>query len=234
MLPKSNGILFRYDDPEPTNRTPAFLRRYFKDEEGWEIFQHWFDGRGMPVNNIDDPMWTNYMMANPKLRGELLVYLRAHTDLWVLKNSGSFTLHMGLATNPLGGDSWWFIGDNYSSGYELLHQPAYNQYGADAFVMEGDAAVTVSDEEYTIHYNNRYTWVDYCQPNPTIPRDVLEAFVIKGLAKTAGAAVGQAYTRTITWHAPADIKAKIDANGHIMREYQHGWPFDAGSGKILR
>jgi len=234
MPTKSHGILFTYDEPEPQSLTPTFLRRYFKDEEGWEIFQHWVDGGGKPVYNIDDPMWSNYMMANDKLRGELLSYLKEHTNLWVLKNSGPFTLHMGMAKSRLGGDSWWFIGDNYSSGYELLHQPAYNNYGPDSFVMEGDAVVTVSGAEYTIHYDNRYTWLDYCRPNPEIYLDQLKAAGIKVLGGMGGAKVGQAYTRTITWHAPADIKVKFDANGSVIFEYHHGWPFDGVALRILK
>jgi hypothetical protein len=196
------------------------------DEEGRIYLAHWLFGRGEQLDLFNDPMWSQYMMAEPHLRSHCKQHLENDAKARARgENTSSevfLKFHMDLGFQ-----------NGYRTGYEFLHQSAY-QTGD--FNILGGAIVTRSEDgDVTIRYLVKYRWNEYARPNPAIPKDVALARGVKLLAivgggMTGGAVdgclgyrnIGRDFHMTIVW-TPPESKITITKDGAIRSE--QGWPF---------
>lgn len=206
-----------------------------KDEEGRIYLQHWLIGGGEHLDEIDDPMWSKYMMAGPRIRPTCAKHLEddakvraslvraslGPSDVHAASYEVFIQFHMDMVVS------------GYTTGYELLHQSAREDGD---FNILGGVIVTRSDDgDVTIKYLVKYRWNEYAHPNAEIKADKWRVFLVKLAAASWGGALGGipggylAYKKigvdfhmTLVWQAESTIT--ITKDGAIRSE--HGWPFE--------
>lgn len=206
-----------------------------KDEEGWIYLNHWLFGGGEHLDEIDDPMWSKYMMAGPRIRGVCKEHLEkdAKTRASLVRASRDpsnvhaasyevfIKFHMDMRVS------------GYTTGYEFLHQT--DRDSGDFNILGGVIVTRSGDGDVAIKYLVKYRWNEYAHPNPEYLPDVWRARLVKVGAAISGGALGSigggylAYKKigddfhmTIVWHGESTIT--ITKDGAILSE--HGWPFE--------
>jgi hypothetical protein len=197
---------------------------------------HWLFGGGEHLDEIDDPMWSKYMMAGPRMRPTCAKHLeddakvraslvRASQDSSDV-HAGSYEVFIKIHMD--------MVVSGYTTGYELLHQSAREDGD---FNILGGVVVTRSDDgDVTIKYLVKYRWNEYAHPNPDEPADEARVSVVKlaafiaangfvdplGSGHFAYKKIGNDFHMTIVWHAESTVT--ITKDGAIRSE--HGWPFE--------
>lgn len=141
------------------------------DVQGETILGTWLYGGRVAHDIFDDPLWSNYMMADPTLAGQILVNLRPAVQKLVDgKKIGRFPLAERFHAQ--------FAKNSGMSGYALLH--GTNSAVGD-FLITGFAEVSKAydpvDGDYDIELDLTLVFNDIVDPNKNYWTDIVKSAI---------------------------------------------------------
>ncbi len=168
------------------------------DVQGETILGSWLYGGGVDHDIFDDPLWSNYMMADTVLAGQILINLRPVVQSFVdRKKIGRFPLAERFHAQ--------FAKNSGMSGYALLH--GTNSAVGD-FLITGFAEVSEAydpvDGDYDIDLDLTLVFNDIVDPNKNYWTDIVKSTIAKLFTpKSSGN-----YRLSIGWRAKCLVEAR--------------------------
>ncbi|OXM45328.1 hypothetical protein [Amycolatopsis alba] len=186
---------------------PPFLGQdWDNDWAGREILARYLTaGPDLTIDN--DPKWTDYMMANQRLREQLLgpTLTEARTALEGYRNGEGASDDFSQRFHAT------FENGESMVGYQYLHGT-----DADDFQFDGTTKVTSRpDGNYEVTLDSRYVWNDEIDPNPIYTTDIDKSNEAE--KKTHGLA--DPYDLRIRWTAKTTVVLDQDGNVVSMKGY---------------
>jgi hypothetical protein len=143
------------------------------DRAGTWILGTWLFGGGADHDIVDDPFWTNYMMAHKDMARQISVRLElALAKILPLKKLGTFPIAERFHAE--------FPENNDFTGYALLH--GSNRKVGDFFmtgIAEVQDAYDLAEGGYDIELDLRYRFNDIVDPNANYMSDRIKSTIAK-------------------------------------------------------
>jgi hypothetical protein len=183
------------------------------DKAGELILGTWLYGGGEDHDIVDDPFWTDYMMAHKDMGRQISdKLLRALLKILSVKKLGTFLISERFHAE--------FPENSGNSGYALLH--GSNKTVGD-FLMTGTAEVQEANEpaegDYDIELDLRFRFNDIVDPNSNYAMDKIRSTI----AKVVSFGRAKDYRLSINWSSSclAEFRNRPGRSGGL---YLEGYP----------
>ena len=183
------------------------------DDQAWDLFNRWFEGKAPPVVVLESPEWATYMRADTRLAQQIQRRLDFHADSIRREVDAA---QSGLQRRPLRITFHAEVGSaqgGYVTGYEVLHG---SNASAGDFEMTGVYSVSRAGgpgSAYTVSYAElRYVFNDIVDANKRWSADNVLARTAANMAAVLGVGPPKDYRVKIQWSEPRPIVVKIAAH----------------------
>jgi hypothetical protein len=169
---------------------------------GLSILVHYLIGGGTDMKIRNDPLWTQYVMANPLLRK-------------IMEERETIATGIAVANYiAVGAETTEF---SYASPAEIQNGSGFDGYGdmhgTDNFAYQAHAAVAPNvDGTYRVTLDNTYTWNDTMDRNKNYAADEAN----NSLAETLTHGYAESYKFQLTWQTTSTLT--VDKNGGVLAD----------------